>query len=501
MSAGYCAEILKNMNLSVLTSRICPFLLAALMVGCDNNDDNTNNPGGIQLEAQSVTPSLVKTLAGFENLKIYPLISSDDTLSGSPKFRYGAQPDGGGMIKDPAGDGYILINNHEILFSVSRVYLDKNLKPVKGEYIVDAEGGRMRLCSGTIATVAEHGFGPIFLTAGETNGESMIHAVNPLDNADKKKTDRTVAALGKCSAENAVPLSKNAYPGKTAIFIGEDESSRQGLGQVNLYLSNTVGDLQSGTLYMLRRKDLNIVETDMEVGKAYDVEFVPYENVSSSTGAQLAAQTVAKSAIQFARVEDLDYGKGSVANNRKLYFTATGVSQADKITPVAGLTMWGRVYELVLDATDPLKGKLTPLVDGNVDPGNSLVNPDNICVTENFVYIQEDGDSYYVNNKHDGRIWQYNIATKALKPMIEMDHRRTDPTFNAKYNPGNDTRLSSWEYGAMYDISDLIGKPNTFAVNIHPHTWTDTKFANADGSGINTNIEGGQTVIISGIEK
>lgn len=489
------------MKLNSLMTRISPLMAAVLMSACSNNDDSTTPPpSGIEIKTQSVTPSLVKTLAGFENVKIYPLISSDDTLAGSPAFRYGAQPDGAGMIKDPAGDGYLMITNHEILFSVSRVYLDKNLKPIKGEYIVDAEGGRMRLCSATLTSQEEHGFGPMFLTAGETNGESMIHAIDPLGSADLKKTNRTLKALGKCSAENAVPLSKNAFPGKTAIFIGEDESKNQGLGQVNLYLSNTVGDLNNGKLYMLRRVDKNIVETDMEVGKAYDVEFVEYDNVANSTGAELAAQTVAMNAIQFARVEDLDYGKGSVENNRKLYFTSTGKSD-DRVTPLTGLTMWGRVYELVLDATDPLKGKLTPLVDGNVDPGNSIVNPDNLCVTQNFVYIQEDGDSYYVDNKHDGRIWQYSLANKTLKPMLEMDHRRSNAEFNKKYNPNNETLLGSWEYGAMYDISDLIGKPNTFVVNIHPHTWLEDKFVNADGSGLTTNKEGGQTIIVTGVEK
>ena len=82
-----------------------------------------------------------------------------------------------------------------------------------------------------------------------------------------------------------------------------------------------------------------------------------------------------------------------------------------------------------------------------------------------------------------------------------MNHRRTDVAFNSKYNPGNDTRLSSWEYGAMYDISELTGRPGTFVVNLHPHTWTDNKFLNADGSGIITNKEGGQTVILTGVEQ
>jgi len=479
---------------------IAGFVAATVAVTACKKDKKKDNP--LELKDYSVNPSLVKMLPGFENVKITTLISSDDVLEGSPDFIYGAQPDGAGMMKNPNGDGYIMITNHEILFSVSRVYLDKNLKPIKGEYIVDAAGGKMRLCSATLATPEEHGFlTETFLTAGETDGESSIHSINPKGPvSDKSNPDRKLAALGKCSAENAVPLPKNAYPGKTTIFIGEDESSRQGLGQVNMYLSNSPGELNNGKLYMLRRTNLNVVETDMAVNSTYDVEFVEYDNIKTSTGAELAAQTVAKNAIQFARVEDLDYGKGDASANRTLYFTATGVS-GDLINPKPGLTMWGRVYKLELDAASPLKGKLTPLIDGNIDPGNSIVNPDNICVTKNFVYIQEDGDSYYVNNKHDGRVWQYNIATKAIKPMIEMNHRRDDAAFNSKYNPSNDRRTSSWEYGAMYDISDLIGVPNTVVLNIHPHTWTSDKFKNADGSGINTNKEGGQTVILSGVAR
>lgn len=470
---------------------------ALLIAGCQKDDNRNKKNEVVTLQNYSVTPSLVKSLSGFEGLQIYPLISSDDKLEGSPDFVFGAQPDGAGILKDPNSDGYVMINNHEILFSVSRVYLDKNLKPLRGEYIVDANGGGMRLCSATMVTPQEHGFGPLFLTAGESGPESMIHQIDPFGSVNLKTTNRTIPALGKCVAENAVPLPKEAYPGKTAIFIGEDDSN----GQINLYLSNTIGDLVSGKLYMMRRTNLNAVETDMAINTTYDVEFVEYENVNSSTGAQLAAQTVSKGALQLARVEDLDYGKGSVAANRTVYFVSTGISQSDKVTPVDGKTMWGRVYKLELDANNILKGKLTPLMDGAVDPGNHIVNPDNICVTKNYLYIQEDGDSFYAENKHDGRVWQYNISTKAMKPMLEMNHRRSDPAFNSKYNPTNSTKLSSWEFGAMYDVSDLIGKPNTFVVNIHPHTWTDNKFLNADGSGITTNKEGGQTIIISGIDK
>ncbi len=487
---------------SLRSLRLAALGLLPLLAACGNDNNEPGNP--VELKAHSVTPSLVKTMPGFESLQILPLISSDDVLAGSPSFVFGPQPDGAGLLKNPASEGgFVLINNHEIAQSVSRVYLDRTFKPVRGEYILDYNGGTTRLCSATLATPEEHGFPiPTFLTAGESGSESMVHALDPLGTANKSNSSRRKPALGKASMENAVPLSKQAYPGKTVIVIGEDDSN----GQVLLYVSNTPGDLDNGKLYMLKRQNNDPVETNMSAGTSYDVQWVEVPNVTTMTGTQIAAFSVSNNALQLARVEDLDYRKGSAANNREIYFTATGVSASDKVTPVAGKTMWGRVYKLNLNATDPVgAAKLEVAVDGATDPGNYIVNPDNLCVTDNYVYIQEDGDSFYAANNHDGRIWQWaiNSPTQRAKAMLEMDHRRTDATFNAKYNPSNVQLKSSWEYGAMYDISDLVNTPNTFLVNIHPHTWQDAKFRNADGSGAtaNTNSEGGQVVIVRGVAK
>jgi hypothetical protein len=485
-----------------------PALLLLALLGCNDSDNDSTPNSEVQLKAHSVNPALVKALPGFDqSLEILPLISSDDVLAESPDFIFGGQPDGSGLLKNPNGEGYILINNHEIMFSVSRVYLDKTFKPVKGEYILDGDGGNFRLCSATLATPQEHGFGPTFLTAGETDGESLVHALDPLGPVNKKDRTRMKPALGHASMENAVPLPKDAFPGKTVIIIGEDS----GNGQLIAYVSNTVGDLDNGKLYVLKRTNSDPVETNMTAGQQYDVELVEIENAKTLTGAQIAAQTVAKNAIQFARVEDVDYRKGGNGAGREVYFTATGVSQSDKVTPVTGFTMWGRVYKLTMQADNVLRGKLEVVADGATDPGNNIVNPDNICVTNDYVYIQEDGDSYYLNNRHDGRVWQYSMSSKQLKPMLEMDHRRNgqDPNFQpgGKYNNHPDPRvrtsLSSWEYGAMQDISDLVGVPNTFLLNIHPHTWQDDKYLNADGSNEtrNKNREGGQVVIVRGVQK
>ena len=123
--------------------------LLALAAACQ---DHEAVPTQVKLQAHSVTPPLVGALAGFENIEILPLIGSDDVLPGSPDFVYGGQPDGAGLLKNPAGPGYIWVTNHEYMRSASRVQLDETFKPVSGEYIVNYNGGVWRLCSATMAT-------------------------------------------------------------------------------------------------------------------------------------------------------------------------------------------------------------------------------------------------------------------------------------------------------------------------------------------------------------
>nr|WP_242661146.1 hypothetical protein [Flavobacterium johnsoniae] len=293
------------------------------VIGCQNDDNKepSNDVNtSIDFTSHSKVPAFVYPMTGFENLKISTLIASSDVLPDSPAFIYGAQPDGAGLMKNPSGDGYILITNHEILQSVSRVYLDKTFKPVKGDYLVDGVGGLTRLCSATLATPEIHGFGPVFLTAGESGQESMVHGINPLGlSTDKSRTDRVLPALGKASMENAVPLPKDAYPGKTVILIGEDQSyatSHVSAGQLIMYMSS-VGDLSNGKLYALKRTDGNQVETDMKLGSSYPVSFVEIPNAKNLTGAVINTTVNDLKAIRFSRVEDVDYRKEAQATIEK----------------------------------------------------------------------------------------------------------------------------------------------------------------------------------------
>ena len=475
-------------------------LVASIMVihACTKeNSSSVASIAGPSLQNYSVTPAFLKKLPGFDYLDIFTLISSDDSL---PNYRFAGSADGTAFIKMPYGNGYMMLVNNEDNYSVSRLRLDENLKPYGGEYILNSDGGQWRMCSGTLATPEENGFGPLFLSVGESSSEAMTHGIDPFASSFSPSQPLGLPGLGRWSGENSVPLNKDAFPGKTVIITGEDASDASG-GQLALYLAGTVGDLANGSQYMLKRTDGNQRETDMTAGTAYDVEFTKIENHKTLTGVQIQSMVDPLKAIKFGRVEDLDYRKGSAANGREIYFNVTGQDPTG-INADRSRTIFGRVYKLVLDADNPLKGKLTCILDGDDDNGiaKDFQNPDNICVTPNFAYIEEDSNTYGKED-HDAYIYQYNLMTGELKKVMEIDHRRTQPDA-AKYNVGGTSVKGSWEYGALIDISDIIGIPNTFSLCIQPHTWTDNRFKGIDGgSKRKDEAQGSEVVILKGLPR
>jgi hypothetical protein len=332
-----------------------------------------------------------------------------------------------------------------------------------------------------------------------------------LENPATPSISKEVPALGRWNAENALPLSKNAFAGKTVILIGDDDSGTEG-GQVVLYVSNSPGDLQNGKLYVMKRTDNNIRERDIVAGQQFDVEFVEIPNAASLNGRQLQMASVAANSIRFGRVEDLDYKKGNAAANREIYFCVTGQNNTGANANY-DRAKYGRIYRLNLNENDPTRGKIECILDGEDrnGPAREFQNPDNICVTQNYVYIQEDPNSGYNDQTHDAYIYQYNIATKEVKKAFELDHRRNAPDaalYNAVAGSGYPQPVAgrsgygSWEYGAMVDISDLIGIPNTFVVCIQPHTWVGDKYKNPDGGTIRINEnQASQLVIIRGLPR
>jgi len=467
---------------------------------CKKKDGETYVNDQIKFENKSATPVFLKKLAGFEGVETYSLLGSDDKLANTPNFVFGGSADGAGFLSNPDGT-YTALINHEDNFAVSRITLNKELTPVAGEYILNSNGGVWRLCSATMATPNEHGFGPVFLTCGESGEESRTHAINPLETNYQRNVSKEVPALGRWSAENAMPLNKSAFPGKTVIIIGDDDSGTEG-GQVVMYVADGVGNLTSGEIYVMKRPTNNTKERDMVVGTQYDVEFVKINNARSLTGRQIQLATVAQNAIKFGRVEDIDYKKGGSAEaTREIYFAVTGQNNSGANADYAR-TKFGRIYKMNLNAENPLVGKLEVILDGDDRNGiaKEFQNPDNICVTENYAYIQEDPNSYGTET-HDSYIYQYNLATKEMKKVFELDHRRT-ASDAAKYNIGGASTFGSWEYGALIDISYEVNVPNTFMLCIQPHTWRGDKYKGVDGGSLRlSENQASQLVILRGLPK
>lgn len=477
--------------------------LGALAIGATGCGDYFDNLGPgrkpITPKNSSVTQALVKGLPA--GAKAYSIFSSDDTIPGSP--RYGGSADGAGLLRNSDGT-FTLLTNHEDNYAVSRVTLDRAFTPVKTEYIVNSVAGRWRLCSATMATPEEHGFGPLFLTNGESGIDSQIHGINPFGAAFTAQDDASLLpALGSWSSEQSLPLPKTAYPDRTVIMIGDDDSGTNG-GQVAMYVGTAIGDLRNGSLYVLARADNNIRERDMAPGTSYDVEFRQVPNTPGTTAQQEEAAGLAASMMQFGRVEDLDYRKGT-GDGRELYFAVTGQNNTGTNANY-GRTKYGRVYRLVLDQNNPLKGKLSVVLDGDdrSGPARQFQNPDNIYVGSKFVYVQEDPNGYG-DETHDAYIYQYNLSTREVKVVMELDHRRDVPVDAAKYLSGG-SRLGSWEYGAMIDVSKDTGLRDAFLISIQPHSWREARFLRIAGTHPNTTLnntenQGSQMILVTGLPR
>ncbi len=478
------------------------------LVGCEgeNGLNGTNGQDGQDFTPteelfsnKSALDPLVDISSNFNTVKAYSLISSTDYLPNG--FRLVGAQDGAGLLKD--GNEYIYVVNAEDDYSVSRIRFDENMRPIKGEWLLNAGVADFaRQCSGTMWEAAIHGgTQDIFLSASESIAYD-VKAIDPWVETPTPTADFGLDALGEFSWENAVPLPQNSYAGKTVIIGGDDDSSGSE-GQVIMYLSeNGDADLTNGKIYVLRLKEMsdgiggvqdvapNTVynEGSLDFGMTYDVEFVEIENGASMTKNEMETACSNVFASQFMRVEDVDYQKGSDANGRNVYFAVTGRG------PGAGTyNDWGTVYKLNLDANNPLQGQLTQVVSGNTDTNNqdgnlsSLQSPDNICVTENYIYIQEDPNSF--SRGHAARIYQTDL--NGNNPTAVLDLK-----IESNLSPTGSTSLSG-EFGALIDISDKVGVPDTFILNLQPHYWKSDDF-------ISTNLphnQGGQIVLLQGLPR
>ncbi len=470
----------------------------------EDGEDLTKEP--IIFENKSSVDPLVAIAPQFNYVKAFSLLSTPDVVGDD--FQLAGSADGAGFLKD--GDGYMYVVNCEDSYAVARVFLDKDFNPIAGDYLLNSGvADYARQCSATMWEAAIHGGSQdLFLSASESLHYD-VKGIDPWVASPTPQADFGLDALGEFSWENAVPLPKNAYAGKTVIVGGDDDSSNSE-GQVVLYYSeNGDDDLENGKVYVLRTKEVSdgaggvqpvnendiYSEANFDRSVSYEVEFVEIEDAKNMTKDEVEAASNDVLATHFMRVEDVDYQKGSDDNGRNVFFAVTGRG------PGAGTyNDWGTVYKLQLDADSPLTGTLTQIVSGNTDTNNmdgnlaELQSPDNLCVTENFVYIQEDPNSF--SRGHAAQIYQSDLNGNNINKVLELVVRQDLAE--------NNTTGVSGEFGSLIDVSDKVGIPGTFILALQPHYWRSDDFKNLDGhdfSAVREDNQASQIVVLQGLPR
>ena len=472
------------------------FLSILALASCkeDDNSVDVENVNLVELKARSITPSFLNLSSEFSNVNIYPLLTSEDQLEQSPDFVYGSMADGAGLLKNDDGT-FTLINNIEADYAIARIELDETFKPVKGEYILNANAtASTAQCSGSLVTPQEHGFGPLYLSGGEWGGASKgVFATDPFKSSGNSSFAQMLPTLGQWSTENAVVIGKEAYADKTVVFIGDDHADNEvPSGQLGMYVGNR-GDLFGGQLYALRVTDDTVdFEVDMQEGQSYNIDFVPLEETEIS---MLDTEAKTKGAMGFSRLEDIDWRRGSAANNREIYFCVTG---RKKPGLVGKGTSYGRVYKLTLNENDPSSvGTITCVLDGDLENGKAKMfhSPDNILVTENYAYIQEDPNGYFdtADKQHYAQLYQYNLNTGVLKTVLECGQ---DNAAAQGYGSSN----SIWELTGMIDISETVGVDETFLLITQNHGWNND-FTDPNANSAPATGEGSMIFTINGLER
>lgn len=429
---------------------------------------------------ESVTPASVLSVnAEFSAINVEMIMTSEDILPSDPDFVFGSYTDGAALFDNGNGT-YTFINNLERDYAIARILMNSDLQPLSGDYIVNAAATAYTAqCSGSGVTMEEHGFGPLYLSGGEWGGAAKgVYAVDPFKPVSLASQAERIYAMGEWSTENAVVIGKDAYPGRSVVFIGDDDSNNSyPEGHLGMYVSAFgVGDLKNGSLYTLRRKGAtpNVVdealnfEMGMEEGVAYDVEWVEMEERTIS---ELNQEGIDKSVIGFQRIEDIDWRRGSADNQRTVFFCVTGRYRSNNPDLALRGTTFGRIYMLELNDNDPTAdAKLTCILDGDKVGGvaDGFHSPDNILVTENYAYIQEDPNGYFDQNaaiQGWAKLYQYNIQTGELKTVFECNEDA-----HPEYGGGG-----KWEITGMIDVTDIIGaSESTFIGGIQVHGWDPT---------------------------
>lgn len=381
--------------------------------------------------SSSQAPYLVRTTPGVVTTS---LLTVGDSVGG---YRMVGIPDGLGAYDN--GDGtFTVLMNHElrpdrgavrdhgargafvstwVIDATTREVLsgDDLIKQVltwSGGAYVPSSAPLNRLCSADLPVrtalfdpASGKGYeGRIFLSGEEAGAEGRAFA-HVLDGG----TSYELPALGKMSWEN---LLAHPSTGDRTVVVGTDDSTP---GQVYVHVGQKSATgtppqkagLTGGTLYGVQLDGVRAENDGTATSGAF--RLLDLGDATTKTGAQLETQSDTLGVTEWARPED---GAWDPNSPNDFYFVTT-----------AGYTSVSRLWRLRFqDASRPeLGGVATALVNGPAQGTDGPKMLDNMTVNDRGqVLMQEDPG----NQARLAKIWQYDIASGALRTVAEHDPAR-----------------------------------------------------------------------------
>lgn len=504
---------------------ILPLVSAALLAGCGGSSEPGTPPvSSGQGPQSSQTPYLTPIASGVQFASI---LTTGDAVGG---YRMAGIPDGLGAY-DNADGTFTVLMNHELgnTLGVARTHggvgsfvsewvINKNTLQVtsgsdlmKKVYAYNTGTSTWteqtavafaRFCSADLASAgaffnANTSKGTqarIFLNGEETTASISRGVAHVATGADKGKSfilpwagPYTVG--GGVGWENLLAHPKT---GDKTIVMGTSDGGTNG---VYMYVGakQTTGNdvekagLVGGQLYRISVNNAASETTAADAGLGL-VNRATIFSLVSGTNAGATGST-------FLRPED---GAWDTVNSNRFYFVTTNQPDAAKdgntnsdipANQVGRTRLWsltfaditrpelGGIIEMVLDGTE------TVTVNGRVH-GTQMF--DNITVaSDGTIILQED----IGNNKHNGKVWKYNPATKALTLLAQHDEAR----FGDYATGVTGTLTKDEESSGVIEVTSILGRND----GKRYYLLTVQNHAPATGGNATELVEGGQLLLMS----
>lgn len=489
------------------TRLLCGSLLAASCIHPFSSSAQVTGPSSSQ------SPYLVPVESG---VKITSMLTAADTVNG---YIMSGVPDGLGAYDNHDGT-FTLLMNHEILNTagvarahgsmgsfVSKWIINKqDLSFVNGQDLIQevklwngtgydtynalnpsSLAAFSRFCSGDLPAASAlynsvTGMGTqerIYMNGEEvTEGRAMAHIVT----GPEAGTSYQLPAAGRMSFENQLV---NPYMSDKTI-VGETDDASITTSNVYFYIgtkTNTGNDIEkagltNGVLYGLKisgypqeRISSSIINDAPAAGTTFELVMIP--GADTLTGVELDAAGLAAGATYFSRSED---GAWDPSNLSDFYFHTT--DQIDQVNDAIG-TQIGRSRLWHLHFTDINNPELGGTVEAvlNGSEGQNMLDNLTIDKAGHITLVEDVG-----NSAHNGKVWDYNIATDELIQLSKHDVARFGDVGIAATAPYNQDEESS----GVLDAQSILG-PGMYLIDDQAHYTT----------GIPANVvEGGQLLTL-----